>query len=380
MKVVSVVGARPNFIKVAPLIRAIEKHHGDSCLEPPTPNHQSPTTIHHLLIHTGQHYDYEMSQIFFQDLKLPQPDIHLGVGSGTHAEQTGKVMIQVEKVLVDEKPDLVIVVGDVNSTLAAALAAVKLHIPVAHVEAGLRTYDQTMPEEINRLLTDHISDYLFTTSKYDDDNLNREGISPDNIFLVGNIMVDSLFSNMQIAAKSNILSRLDLTKQGYALLTLHRPSNVDDRQSLGRIMSALGHVAQRIPVVFPVHPRTKKRLKEFNLLTDLPITGHELLLIDPLGYLDFFNLETNSRFVITDSGGIQVETTVLGIPCLTMLDFPLWPITHKQGTNTLVGSNSHKLLQEAFKILEGKGKKGECPELWDGKTAERIVAIIACSG
>ena len=364
MKLILVCGARPNFMKVAPIIRAIDKRSGTSNSE----------LVEPILVHTGQHYDYEMSQIFFQDLDLPQPDIHLGVGSGTHAEQTGKVMIKFEKVLLKEKPDLVIVVGDVNSALAAALAAVKLHIPVAHVEAGLRSYDRTMPEEINRLLTDHISDYLFTTSKYDDDNLKREGISGEKIFRVGNIMVDSLLSNKQVAEKSNILSQLNLTKQNYALLTLHRPSNVDDKQSLIRIMSALRQVARRIQIVFPAHPRTQKNIASFRLGEFFQ--DKAIQLIKPLGYLDFLNLEMNSRFVITDSGGIQVETTVLGIPCLTVFDSPLWTITHKQGTNILAGSNSQKLIQEAFKILSGKGKKGKCPELWDGRAAERIVNMI----
>jgi len=321
---------------------------------------------------------------------------------------------------------LVIVVGDVNSTLAAALAAVKLHIPVAHIEAGLRCYDWAMPEEINRLLTDHISDYLFTTSEYDDDNLKREGISGEKIFCVGNIMVDSLLFNKPMAEKSDILERLGLVTNHqspipphviavsrscepkawqeawqsesesesesqsqsqpvtpYALLTLHRASNVDNEQSLTRIMAAVNQVAQRIPIVFPAHPRTQKKLKEFNLHLDLTPQSKSqsqsnVLIIPPLGYLDFLNLEMNSRFVITDSGGIQVETTVLGIPCLTMLDSPVWPITHKQGTNILVGSDSRKLTNEAFKILNSNSNsKSESKiELWDGKTAERIVEVI----
>ena len=367
MKLILVAATRPNFMKVAPIIRAIDKHNGTSGGE----------LIEPILVHTGQHYDYEMSQVFFEDLELPQPDIYLGVGSGTHAEQTGKVMIEFEKVLVDKRPDLVIVVGDVNSTVAAALATAKLHISVAHVEAGLRSYDRTMPEEINRLLTDHISDYLFTTSKYDDDNLAREGISGDKIFCVGNIMVDSLLSNKQVAEKSNILSQLNLTKQNYALLTLHRPSNVDDKQILTRIMSALKQVARRIQIVFPAHPRTQKNIASFGLGEFFQ--DEAIQFIEPLGYFDFLKLEMNSRFVITDSGGIQVETTVLGIPCLTVLDSPLWTITHKQGTNTLAGSSSQKLAQEAFKILDGKGKKGKCLGLWDGRAAERIVTAIACS-
>jgi UDP-N-acetylglucosamine 2-epimerase (non-hydrolysing) len=370
MKIVLVAGARPNFMKVAPLLRAIDKHNASA----------EGKTIEPFLVHTGQHYDYEMSQIFFEELKLPQPDVHLGVGSGTHAEQTGKTMIEVEKVLLNEKPDLGIVVGDVNSTLAGALAAVKLHIPVAHVEAGLRSYDQTMPEEINRLLTDHISDYLFTTSKYDDDNLKKEGIPKNKIYRVGNIMADSLLDSRELARKSDILSRLGLKEQSYAVLTLHRPSNVDEKASLSRIMDTIMQIAHKILIVFPAHPRTQKRLKEFGILNNLPVTSRQLLITEPLGYLSFLNLEMNARMVITDSGGMQVETTILGIPCLTMLDHPVWPITHEKGINILVGSDCQKLKEEAFKILSGKGKKGSIPELWDGKAAGRILDVLArCS-
>ncbi len=407
MKVVSVVGARPNFMKIAPLIRAMEKHNAQ--IETKTQNriktqikteteNQAKNSenlnldlnlnLNHLLIHTGQHYDYEMSQIFFQDLELPQPDIHLGVGSGTHAEQTGKVMIEVEKVMVDEKPDLVIVVGDLNSTLAAALAAVKLHIPVAHVEAGLRSYDRTMPEEINRLLTAAISDYLFTPSPDANENLSKEGVPQEKIFSVGDVMIDSLLYNKSKAERSPALSQLGLSKQGYALLTLHRPSNVDDRQSLTRIMSALRQIGQRIPVVFPAHPRTQKMLEEFNLNLN-PKSRSEsqsesksqsnILMIPPLGYLDFINLEMNARFVMTDSGGMQEETTALNIPCLTLRNTTERPITITEGTNTLVWNDTPKIVEEAFKILDGKGKKGKCPQLWDGKAAERIVALLAHS-
>lgn len=370
MKLILVVGARPNFMKIAPLIRTIDKR-----------NSQSPTTSHYLLVHTGQHYDYEMSQVFFQDLELPKPDIHLGIGSGTHAEQTGQVLIAFEKVILEQKPDIVVVVGDINSTLAAALAAVKLHMPIAHVEAGIRSFDWAMPEEINRLLTDHISQYLFTTSDYDDRNLKKEGIPSSRIFRVGNIMVDSLLYNITKAADSTVLSRLGLTKQNYALLTLHRPSNVDDKQNLAKILSTLAQIGDKIPIIFPSHPRTQKMLKQFNLnLNPNPQSKSEshynISIIPPLGYLDFLNLEINSKFVITDSGGIQVETTVLGIPCLTVLDSPVWHITHKQGTNVLVGSDCRKLVPEALKILDGKGKRGKRPHLWDGQTAQRIINVL----
>ena len=366
MKVILVAGARPNFMKIAPILRAIDGHNASG----------KETSIEPLIVHTGQHYDYEMSKVFFEDLELPEPDMYLGVGSGTHAEQTGRIMIEFEKVLIGQKPELVIVVGDVNSTLAGALAAVKLHIPVAHVEAGIRSDDKTMPEEVNRLLTDHVSDYLFTTSDYDDSNLLSEGISRDKIFTVGNVMADSLLANKELARKSDILSRLGLKEQGYALMTLHRPSNVDERESLGTILEAVGDIGRRIPVVFPVHPRTRKNIERFGLEKTLEEGEGSLIMTEPLGYLSFLNLEMNSKMVITDSGGMQVETTVLGIPCLTVLDCPLWPITHEQGTNTLVGSDSLKLVEEALNILEGKGKAGTCPKLWDGRTAVRIVEIL----
>ena len=357
-------------MKIAPLLRAIEKHN----------NLNLNLNLNPILVHTGQHYDYEMSQVFFQDLALPKPDIYLGVGSGTHAEQTAKVMIEFEKVLLKERPDLVIVVGDVNSTLAAALASVKLHIPVAHVEAGLRSYDRAMPEEINRLLTDQISDYLFTPSPDADENLKKEGVAQEKVFCVGDVMIDSLLYHKPKAEQSQILSQLNLTKQSYALLTLHRPSNVDHKQSLSQIIAAIKEIAARIPIVFPAHPRTQKRLREFNIDLQSPITNYQLLITNPLGYLDFLNLMMNSRFVITDSGGIQAETTVLNIPCLTLLDSPIWTITHKEGTNILVGSDTQKLIEKATKIIDSEStseSESESKiELWDGKAAERIVNIL----
>lgn len=368
MKVILVCGARPNFMKIAPLMRAINSHNeasGSDSIEP-------------ILAHTGQHYDYEMSKVFFENLELPEPDIHLGIGSGTHAEQTGRAMMRLEKVMIKEEPDLVIVVGDVNSTLAGALAAAKLHIPVAHVEAGLRSYDMYMPEEVNRLLTDHISDYLFTTSEYDDDNLRKEGISNDRIFCVGNVMVDSLLDSMHKAESSQILTRLDLNKGNFALLTLHRPNNVDKKESLQQIIEAIQAISQRIRIVFPAHPRTQNSLKRFAMTRFFE--DEHIRLIEPLGYLDFLKLEMNARLVITDSGGIQEETTVLDIPCLTLRDTTEWPITISQGTNTLVGNSTQKIIAEALKILDGKSKKGSCPKLWDGKTAERIIKILAKVG
>lgn len=376
MKMVLVAGARPNFMKVAPLLRAIEKHNFQS----PYTNHQSPITP--LLVHTGQHYDYEMSRVFFQDLTLPEPDVYLCVGSGTHAEQTGRVMIEIEKVFLENKPDIVVVFGDVNSTLAAALAAVKLHIPVAHVEAGVRFHDLTMPEEVNRLLTDHISDFLFTTSGYDDENLAKEGIPHEKIFRVGNIMVDSLLFSRPLAERSDVLQRLGLKQNDYSLLTLHRPSNVDDEVIFERILFAVKEISGKIPVVFPAHPRTRKMLDRFHLnpQSQSPVTSHQLLITSPLGYLDFMCLMMKARFVMTDSGGIQVETTVLNIPCLTILDSPLWTITHTKGTNILVGSEGRKMVEVAFNILDSRSQyqsKSQSPELWDGKTAERIVKSLS---
>jgi UDP-N-acetylglucosamine 2-epimerase (non-hydrolysing) len=376
-------------MKIAPLIRAIDKNnntHGSVL-----PN------IHSLLVHTGQHYDFNMSDSFFKDLSLPEPDMHLEVGSGTHAEQTGNVLIKFEKVLLEERPHLVIVVGDVNSTLACALAAVKLHIPVAHVEAGLRSFDRTMPEEINRMLTDTISDYLFTPSPDADENLKREGITEDKIFLVGDVMIDSLLFNLENAKKSKILVQLGLKQKtsaghclphnAYSLLTLHRPSNVDNKETFLRMIAALTQISKRLPIIFPIHPRTKKQIDIFGFrryfinsssqascLTPQTCGIH---IVDPLGYLDFLNLMIHSKFVMTDSGGIQEETTVLGIPCLTLRDTTERPITISQGTNVLVWNDTQKILDETFKIIDGRGKKGNCPEMWDGKAAERIVEVLA---
>jgi len=363
MKIALVCGARPNFMKIAPLLQAINKF-----------NEGHGRSFAPILVHTGQHYDYEMSKIFFDDLELPEPDIYLGIGSGTHAEQTGKVMIEFEKVLFREKPDIVLVVGDVNSTLAGALAAVKLHIPLAHVEAGLRSYDRSMPEEINRLLTDAISDYLFTPSPDADENLRKEGIAEEKIFLVGDVMVDSLLHNKDKANHSQILHQLNLINKSYALLTLHRPSNVDEKESLLRIIKALCEISQKVPIVFPAHPRTKKNIGKFGFSRFFD--DELILLIEPLGYLDFLNLETNAKFVMTDSGGIQEETTVLDVPCLTLRDTTERPVTISQGTNTLVRNDTQTIVEEALKILEGKGKKGNRPDLWDGKTAERVVEIL----
>ncbi len=352
-------------------MRAIEKHNASSNGSPIEP----------LLVHTGQHYDYNMSQIFFENLELPEPDIHLGIGSGSQAWQTGKIMIEFEKVLFREKADLVIVVGDTNSTLAASLAVAKLHIPIAHVEAGLRSYDKSMPEEINRVLTDATADYLFTPSPDANENLTREGIPEKKIFLVGNVMIDSLLYGKRKAQESRILSQLRLTERNYAVLTLHRPHNVDNEISLKRIAKTLDTISQRIPVVFPCHPRTRNNIEKYKL-------GHLFqhvstkdaktsILTEPLSYLNFLKLMMSAALVMTDSGGIQEETTAMDIPCLTLRNTTERPITVTQGTNTLVGNDGARVIEEAFRILDGKGKKGSCPDLWDGKTAERIVTILS---
>lgn len=369
MKIVLIAGARPNFMKIAPILRAIGKHNASA----------RGNRIEPILVHTGQHYDYEMSKVFFEDLEMPDPDVYLGIGSGTHAEQTGKAMIEIEKLLIERKPDLVVVVGDVNSTLAGALAAVKLHIPVAHVEAGLRIFDKTIPEEVNRLLTDAISDYLFTHSPDAGENLKNEGIPREKIYFVGNVMVDSLLQSKDKASQRNILSRMELKNRGYGVLTLHRPDNVDEKESLSRIIKAVREVSHKIPIVFPAHPRTQKNLKEFGLQSDHqpPTTNQQLLITNPLGYLDFLQLMMNSKFVLTDSGGIQEETTILKVPCLTLRNSTERPITVSEGTNVLVGNDKKKIVAEASKVLNGNGKAGKTPKLWDGKAAERIVAILA---
>jgi UDP-N-acetylglucosamine 2-epimerase (non-hydrolysing) len=364
MKITLVCGARPNFVKIAPLWRGMRVF-----------NEEHESFFGPTLVHTGQHYDYEMSRVFFDDLGLPEPDIYLGVGSGTHAEQTGKVMVEFEKVLMQQKSDMVVLVGDVNSTLAAALVAVKLHVPLAHIEAGIRMFDLHIPEEVNRLLSDLASDYLFTPCREASDNLKREGVPEGRIYFVGNIMADSLLFSAAKAAQQPILSRLSLEKAGYALLTLHRPDNVDDEVRLGDLMRAVAEVSRSIPVIFPAHPRTRKALDATGWREDSRVAP-DFRVISPLGYLDFLNLQMNARFVMTDSGGIQTETTVLGVPCLTLYDTVAWRVTVDEGTNTMVGTEPARITGEALKILDGRGKPGKRPELWDGKTAERIIETL----
>jgi UDP-N-acetylglucosamine 2-epimerase (non-hydrolysing) len=365
MKIVSVVGARPNFMKIAPIADAIAVH-----------NAGGGPAIEHLIVHTGQHYDQKMSDLFFQDLGIPEPDINLGVGSGSHAMQTARVMAAFEPVLIKYKPDYVLVVGDVNSTLACALVAVKNGIKVIHVEAGLRSFDRTMPEEINRVVTDAISDILFTTERAAEANLLREGVAIEKIHFVGNVMIDTLLKHRQKAEQSCILQKLGLTvadgaSSAYGVVTLHRPSNVDDNALLQDIFAALNELAAVIPLIFPIHPRTQGRI------TDLDISlSSRLKLIDPLGYLDFLKLMAHAWLVLTDSGGIQEETTVLGIPCLTLRENTERPVTVKEGTNQLVPIERHKIVATARGVLTNGLKKGKMPELWDGDAAERIIKIL----
>jgi len=336
---------------------------------------QKTQRIKPVLVHTGQHYDDAMSRVFFSDLELPQPDVYLGVGSGTHAGQTGAVMVKLEQVMLQLKPDLVLVVGDVNSTLATALVASKLHVPLAHVEAGLRSFDRSMPEEINRIVTDALADYLFVTESSGQENLLREGIPPDRIHLVGNVMIDSLLSHLKKARHSDILSRLNLDHQAYALLTLHRPGNVDVKETFTGILSALERIEKRIPVIYPIHPRSKKRLEQFQF-NDRIGKMKNLKLVDPLGYLDFLHLMQQAKFVMSDSGGIQEETTVLGIPCLTLRNNTERPVTVELGTNIIVGVDPEKIVEQSDRILAGNPKQGTIPPLWDGKAAQRIVDIL----
>ena len=360
LKILNVVGARPNFMKVAPLVDAMKRR-----------EHQfSP-----LVVHTGQHYDELMSDAFFKDLELPEPDLYLSVGSASHAAQTAAVMQRFEPVLLQEKPDWVLVVGDVNSTLACALVCTKLGVKVAHVEAGLRSRDRSMPEEINRLLTDQISDLLFTPSQDADENLRAEGIPAERIRFVGNIMIDSLNKQLERARQSRI--RQDLQLNEYAVVTLHRPSNVDNPETLKRILGALEEIGKRIPLVFPVHPRTEKQILELQDVERLLLAQNGLFLAPPLGYLDFLQLYSGARLVLTDSGGIQEETTVLGIPCLTLRENTERPITVELGTNTIVGTDPQKIMAGAFAALaDGPRRNHRIPPLWDGHTADRILDAL----
>lgn len=373
-------------MKIAPLWSEMKKH---------------PAYFQPLIVHTGQHYDENMSGIFFEDLEIPKPDIYLGVGSGSHAEQTAKIMIEFEKVLVKERPDIVVLVGDVNSTLACSLVTSKIQynhpltqLPVnsttegrrpliAHVEAGLRSFDRTMPEEINRIVTDSLSDFLFTTCEDANENLRKEGVPGEKIYFVGNVMIDTL---LKFKAKAGVKAKIRIDRKDYAILTLHRASNVDNKEVFRDILETLKEVSKKIPIIFPAHPRTQKQIESFGYqkyfsFIDLNSMNsinpkRSINLLNPLPYIDFLNLMANAMFVLTDSGGIQEETTILGVPCLTLRKNTERPITITEGTNLLVGTDRDKIISESLNILNGGGKTGRIPKLWDGKAAERIVRIL----
>jgi UDP-N-acetylglucosamine 2-epimerase (non-hydrolysing) len=368
IRLLSVVGARPNFMKIAPIVEELKKTPG----------------VEHCLVHSGQHYDELLSGNFFADLGLPKPDVNLQTGSGSHAVQTAEIMKRIEPVLIDYKPQMVLVVGDVNSTIAAALTAVKLGIGVAHIEAGLRSFDMTMPEEINRKLTDAVSSLLFVTEQSGVENLKREGVAAERVFLVGNVMIDSLLRHRKLAAQSPILDRLGVRQNGsgcspYGVLTLHRPSNVDDPKTLQGILGAVSALAADFPVFFPMHPRTRKNVEGFGLTGYLANAAGDLVGIvplDPLGYLDFLSLNERARIVLTDSGGVQEETTVLGVPCLTLRENTERPATVEHGSNQVVGVDSDRILAAARAVLAKPARQFACPPLWDGMAASRIVAIL----
>ncbi len=359
MKIINVVGARPNFMKIAPIMAA----------------YREAGELTPLLVHTGQHYDEKMSDLFFRELGIPRPDINLGVGGGSHAVNTAEIMKAFEPVCLSERPDAVLVVGDVNSTIACGLVAVKLGIRLIHVEAGLRSFDRTMPEEINRLLTDSISDILFCTEQSGVDNLMREGVDPARVHLVGNVMIDTLLANRAKADRSLVLEELGLTAGGYGVLTLHRPSNVDDAEVFGRIVAALEVIGRDLPIIFPVHPRTRNNMggtPNWQRLEAIP----GMRLIDPVGYLDFLKLMAEARIVLTDSGGIQEETTILGVPCLTLRENTERPVTAELGSNRLVGTATEAILAGCRDALAATGQ-AQVPPLWDGQAAGRIVRILS---
>jgi UDP-N-acetylglucosamine 2-epimerase (non-hydrolysing) len=361
IKIICVCGARPNFMKIAPLMRAFE---GQGGIEP-------------LLVHTGQHYDENMSKLFFDELNIPKPDINLEVGSGSHAEQTAEIIKRFEPIVLEFHPDYVLVVGDVNSTIACGLVAVKLGIKLIHVEAGLRSFDRTMPEEINRVLTDTISDLLFVTEQSGMDNLAREGVNSHKVHLVGNVMIDTLLANRSKAEQSDVMARLGLKEKGYAVITLHRPSNVDDAINLGAILDAFAEIQQEMKLVFPIHPRTRKNIAGMGLAQRAQQMSN-LLLIEPVGYLDFLCLMSNAALVMTDSGGIQEETTILGVPCMTLRENTERPVTIEQGTNRLVHITTKDILKNYYEIkATPTNLSARIPDLWDGKAAQRIAEIIA---
>lgn len=358
MKLTLIAGARPNFMKIAPIIHGIQKAKGNG------------QDIGYRLVHTGQHYDYAMSGSFFEELNIPQPDINLGCGGGTQAEQTAAIMVAFEKELMENPTDIVMVVGDVTSTMACSIVAKKLNTKVAHVEAGIRSWDLTMPEEINRMVTDCLADYYFTTTELASQNLRNTGVQDDRIFLVGNVMIDTLLSNINRLIKPAIYDSLALKEKEYIMLTLHRPANVDEAEKLKSLMNEILSNVNNLPVIFPIHPRTAK------MFSELGIEADNLFIVDPMGYLEFNYMVKYAKAVITDSGGITEETTVMGIPCITLRDNTERPETCTIGTNELVGTNPRNIKPALDKLFTGNWKKGGIPELWDGKTAERIVKLI----
>ncbi|MDK2971496.1 MAG: hypothetical protein PWP23_1251 [Candidatus Sumerlaeota bacterium] len=360
MKIVNIVGARPNFMKIAPIMEA----------------YRSVPELTPILVHTGQHYDERMSDLFFRQLGIPRPDINLGVGSGSHATQTAEIMKAFERVVLEEEPDALLVVGDVNSTIACGLVAVKLGVPLIHVEAGLRSGDRSMPEEINRILTDAITDLFFCTEQGAIDNLVREGHDPSRIHFVGNVMIDTLLKNLDRARQSTILDDLSLDERGYAVLTLHRPSNVDNHATLTGLLDSVEEIQRDLPVVFPIHPRTRARLAENGLGARMEAMPG-LRVIDPVGYLDFLRILAGARVVLTDSGGIQEETTILKVPCLTLRENTERPITVQAGSNQIVGTCPERILQAYRSLPADSGSTCGTPPLWDGSAATRIVRIIA---
>lgn len=361
MKVLAVVGARPNFVKIAPILAELREH----------------PDVASTLVHTGQHYDAQMSDSFFANLEIPRPDVNLKVQSSGAVAQIADIMIGLEPVLERVRPDVVVVVGDVNSTVAAALTAVKLGRPVAHVEAGLRSFDRSMPEEVNRVVTDAVSDVLLTTEPAANENLAREGVALEKVHFVGNVMIDTLFRYREQARRGNVLDRLGIGPGAYAVLTLHRPSNVDDEGTLAVLLRAIDRIQAEMPVIFPVHPRTRRRLEALApVLPGMP----GLRLADPLPYLDFLQLMGEARCVLTDSGGIQEETTALGIPCLTLRQNTERPVTVTRGTNRVVGTDPEAIYQNWRAVVEGRWPAGKLPELWDGRAARRIVRVLLGRG
>jgi UDP-N-acetylglucosamine 2-epimerase (non-hydrolysing) len=362
MKVTLIAGARPNFMKIAPLIHAIQKAEKEG------------RDIHYRLVHTGQHYDRQMSQTFFEELSIPQPDVNLGCGGGTQAEQTAAIMVAFEKDLMAHPTDLVLVVGDVTSTMACSIVAKKLCTKVAHVEAGIRSWDLTMPEEINRMVTDSLADYFFTTSEVANTNLRRFGVEEKNLFFVGNVMIDTLLANRSRFVKPSVYDELRLQPQQYLTLTMHRPANVDEAEKLKRLMNEIVSNVQGLPIVFPIHPRTAK------IFDELGIRAENLHIVEPMGYLEFNYLVERAKAVVTDSGGITEETTVMGVPCITLRDNTERPETCTMGTNELIGTNPDNIKPALDKLFSGQWKKGGMPPLWDGHAAERIVDILAGLG